>query len=184
MEYCECCKFQVAFKHRKKWGSYVREKPPPHTEWSILTEINRVGYQDEIFIQSPLSTYGSESKSVCCQKRFICVSWCIFKEAMRNSILKAQREREMDLCFMWALVLCRIQTVNFQNESADSAEMNHITVVLQFWGTSVNFSSPNKCLLSETSLKATCIFFYSCSSKSVLLSINIFFHYNTFRSSN
>ncbi len=63
---------------------------------------------------------------------------------MRNSILKAQREREMDLCFMWASVLCRIQTVNFQNESADSAEMNHITVVLQFWGTSVNFSSPNK----------------------------------------
>lgn len=32
-----------------------------HAEWSILTEINRAGYQDEIFIQSPLSTCGSES---------------------------------------------------------------------------------------------------------------------------
>ncbi len=141
-----------------KWGSYVREKPPPHTKWSILTEIYRVGYQDEIFIQSPLSTCGSESKSACCQKRFICVSWFIFGEAMRSSILKTQREWEMDLCFIWASVLCCIQTVNFKNESADCAEINLITV-LQFWGTSVNFSSPNKCLLSETSLKATRHFF-------------------------
>lgn len=36
-----------------KWESYVCEKPPPCTEWSILTEINRTGYKDEIFIQSP-----------------------------------------------------------------------------------------------------------------------------------
>lgn len=84
----------LAFKHSKK--SYVCEKPPPSTEWSILTEINRAGYQDKIFIQSPLSTCGSESKSVCCQKRFICISWCIFREAMRSSILKGRSERASD----------------------------------------------------------------------------------------
>lgn len=97
---------------------------------------------------------------------------------MRSSILKAQREQEMDLCFIWASVLCRIQPANFQNELTDSAEMNHVAVDLQFWDTSVNFSSPNKCLFSETSSKATCIF-YSCSAHSVLFSVNIFFHYNS-----
>lgn len=150
----------VNFKwNAKKLGSYVREKHPPHTEWSILTEINRVGYQDEIFIQSPLSTCGSESESACCQKRFICVSWFIFREAMRSSILKTQRARDGFMFHLGSVVLCCIQTVNFKNESADCTEMNHITVVLHFWGTSVNFSSPNKCLLSETSLKATWHFF-------------------------
>lgn len=154
--------------------SFVRVKPPPSTQWSILTEINRAGYQDEIFIQSPLSTCASESKSVCCQKRFICVSWCIFREAMRSSVLKASNGFMFHLgigslshtgCELpeWAGWFCRDESYS---------------MVLQVWGTSVNFSSSNEYFLFENFLQVFLTFSINCLLRAIFIHYNRLNHIN------